>query len=161
MNLYTTVVSLTTANFRVLLQLEFFGKLSWTILLRCTLPLAIFHRFHSSVVLAAIWKNSYKTRLEWDWKEGPPHASTTVISIHSRFSNSNGAVGQGGGGGGGFLNGGVPSSSNPTGSTLHSHNQPPPPTTDTDAVLVSTPSSIPPSSFDQRSEHKVSLFSII
>ncbi|XP_042891325.1 proton channel OtopLc-like isoform X4 [Penaeus japonicus] len=45
-------------------QLEFFGDLPWTILLRCTLPLAIFHRFHSTVVLAAIWKNSYKTRIE-------------------------------------------------------------------------------------------------
>ncbi|CAL4060218.1 unnamed protein product, partial [Meganyctiphanes norvegica] len=45
-------------------QLEFFGELPWTILLRCTLPLAIFHRFHSTVVLAAIWKNSYKTRIE-------------------------------------------------------------------------------------------------
>lgn len=46
------------------LQLEFFGKLAWTILLRCTIPLAIFHRFHSTVVLAAIWKNSYKSRIE-------------------------------------------------------------------------------------------------
>ncbi|XP_076056135.1 uncharacterized protein LOC143034090 isoform X4 [Oratosquilla oratoria] len=45
-------------------QLDFFGLLPWTILLRCTLPLAIFHRFHSTVVLAAIWKNSYKTRIE-------------------------------------------------------------------------------------------------
>ncbi|XP_071527915.1 uncharacterized protein OtopLa isoform X4 [Panulirus ornatus] len=45
-------------------QLDFFGDLPWTILLRCTLPLAIFHRFHSTVVLAAIWKNSYKTRIE-------------------------------------------------------------------------------------------------
>ncbi|XP_047739391.1 proton channel OtopLc isoform X8 [Hyalella azteca] len=45
-------------------QLEFFGKLAWTILLRCTIPLAIFHRFHSTVVLAAIWKNSYKSRIE-------------------------------------------------------------------------------------------------
>uniref|UniRef100_A0A6A7FUC1 Otopetrin-2-like isoform X9 n=1 Tax=Hirondellea gigas TaxID=1518452 RepID=A0A6A7FUC1_9CRUS len=45
-------------------QLEFFGQLAWTILLRCTIPLAIFHRFHCTVVLAAIWKNSYKSRIE-------------------------------------------------------------------------------------------------
>jgi len=32
------------------------------VILRVTLPLAIFHRFHSAVVLAEVWKSSYKAR---------------------------------------------------------------------------------------------------
>ncbi|XP_015124928.1 proton channel OtopLc isoform X2 [Diachasma alloeum] len=45
-------------------QLDFYGYLSWTIVQRVTLPLCIFHRFHSAVTLAEIWKTSYKARLE-------------------------------------------------------------------------------------------------
>ncbi|XP_031339922.1 proton channel OtopLc isoform X6 [Photinus pyralis] len=45
-------------------QLEFYGFLAWAIVQRITLPLCIFHRFHSAVTLAEIWKMSYKARLE-------------------------------------------------------------------------------------------------
>ncbi|KAF2879143.1 hypothetical protein ILUMI_27029, partial [Ignelater luminosus] len=45
-------------------QLEFYGFLAWAIVQRVTLPLCIFHRFHSAVTLAEIWKTSYKARLE-------------------------------------------------------------------------------------------------
>nr|CAI5848713.1 unnamed protein product [Callosobruchus analis] len=45
-------------------QLEFYGFLAWAIVQRFTLPLCIFHRFHSAVTLAEIWKTSYKARLE-------------------------------------------------------------------------------------------------
>jgi len=43
-------------------QLDFYGPLNWAVILRVTLPLAIFHRFHSAVVLAEVWKSSYKAR---------------------------------------------------------------------------------------------------
>ncbi|PAV65571.1 hypothetical protein WR25_12274 [Diploscapter pachys] len=39
--------------------IDFYGKRSWVILVRCFSPLTIFFRFHSSVVLAEIWKNVY------------------------------------------------------------------------------------------------------
>ncbi|EZA50599.1 Otopetrin-2 [Ooceraea biroi] len=45
-------------------QLDFYGFLAWAIVQRVTLPLCIFHRFHSAVTLAEIWKTSYKARLE-------------------------------------------------------------------------------------------------
>ncbi|XP_043208165.1 proton channel OtopLc-like isoform X9 [Amphibalanus amphitrite] len=45
-------------------QLNFYGPLHWAVLLRVTLPLAIFHRFHSAVVLAEVWKSSYKARAD-------------------------------------------------------------------------------------------------
>ncbi|XP_076273738.1 proton channel otopetrin-like a isoform X16 [Rhynchophorus ferrugineus] len=45
-------------------QKQFYGFLSWAIIQRITLPLCIFHRFHSAVTLAEIWKTSYKARLE-------------------------------------------------------------------------------------------------
>ncbi|KDR13181.1 Otopetrin-3 [Zootermopsis nevadensis] len=45
-------------------QLDFYGFLAWVIVQRVTLPLCIFHRFHSAVTLAEIWKTSYKARLE-------------------------------------------------------------------------------------------------
>ena len=48
-------------------QLEFFGFAAWTVIQRVTLPLCIFFRFHSTVILTDIWKNSYKTKLcDWD-----------------------------------------------------------------------------------------------
>ncbi|XP_065159977.1 proton channel OtopLc isoform X9 [Atheta coriaria] len=46
------------------IQLEFYGFLTWALIQRLTLPLCIFHRFHSAVTLAEIWKTSYKARLE-------------------------------------------------------------------------------------------------
>ncbi|XP_025159847.1 proton channel OtopLc isoform X3 [Harpegnathos saltator] len=45
-------------------QLDFYGFLAWAIVQRVTLPLCIFHRFHSAVTFAEIWKTSYKARLE-------------------------------------------------------------------------------------------------
>ncbi|XP_062137742.1 proton channel OtopLc isoform X14 [Drosophila sulfurigaster albostrigata] len=45
-------------------QLEFYGFVPWSIIQRITLPLCIFHRFHSAVTLAEIWKTTYKARLE-------------------------------------------------------------------------------------------------
>lgn len=45
-------------------QTTFYGFLTWAIIQRVTLPLCIFHRFHSAVTLAEIWKTSYKARLE-------------------------------------------------------------------------------------------------
>ncbi|CAH1127289.1 unnamed protein product [Ceutorhynchus assimilis] len=45
-------------------QKKFYGFLTWAIVQRITLPLCIFHRFHSAVTLAEIWKTSYKARLE-------------------------------------------------------------------------------------------------
>ena len=45
-------------------QLDFYGALHWAVMLRVTLPLAIFHRCHSAVVLAEVWKSSYKARAD-------------------------------------------------------------------------------------------------
>ncbi|KAG6448048.1 hypothetical protein O3G_MSEX005308 [Manduca sexta] len=45
-------------------QLDFYGFVAWSLVQRFTLPLCIFHRFHSAVTLAEIWKTSYKARLE-------------------------------------------------------------------------------------------------
>ncbi|XP_047989012.1 proton channel OtopLc isoform X8 [Leguminivora glycinivorella] len=45
-------------------QLDFYGYVAWSLVQRFTLPLCIFHRFHSAVTLAEIWKTSYKARLE-------------------------------------------------------------------------------------------------
>uniref|UniRef100_A0AAR5PTK5 Otopetrin n=1 Tax=Dendroctonus ponderosae TaxID=77166 RepID=A0AAR5PTK5_DENPD len=45
-------------------QKNFYGFLTWAIVQHLTLPLCIFHRFHSAVTLAEIWKTSYKARLE-------------------------------------------------------------------------------------------------
>jgi len=44
-------------------QIEFFGHQPWVIIQKLSLPLCIFFRFLSTVALAEIWKNSYKTKL--------------------------------------------------------------------------------------------------
>eukprot|EP00090_Calanus_glacialis_P046669 TRINITY_DN9275_c0_g1_i2.p1 TRINITY_DN9275_c0_g1~~TRINITY_DN9275_c0_g1_i2.p1 ORF type:complete len:884 (-),score=100.29 TRINITY_DN9275_c0_g1_i2:461-2989(-) len=44
-------------------QIEFFGYQPWVIIQKLALPLCIFFRFHSTVALAEIWKNTYKTKL--------------------------------------------------------------------------------------------------
>lgn len=44
------------------IQLEFFGLLAWGVISRISLPLMIFYRFHSCVVLVEIWKNTYRTK---------------------------------------------------------------------------------------------------
>ena len=44
------------------IQLEFYGLLAWGVISRISLPLMIFYRFHSCVVLVEIWKNTYRTK---------------------------------------------------------------------------------------------------
>jgi surface polysaccharide O-acyltransferase-like enzyme len=44
-------------------QRNFYGFGAWAVIHRLLLPLCIFFRFHSTVILADIWKNSYKTKL--------------------------------------------------------------------------------------------------
>ena len=50
------------ANFNIwylfILQLRFYGFYAWSMIQRICLPLRIFFRFHSSVILVEIWKNS-------------------------------------------------------------------------------------------------------
>ncbi|XP_064482142.1 proton channel OtopLc-like isoform X4 [Ornithodoros turicata] len=41
-------------------QLGFYGFMAWTVIIRASLPLSIFYRFHSSVTFAEVWKNSYR-----------------------------------------------------------------------------------------------------
>lgn len=41
-------------------QLGFYGFMAWTVIVRTTLPLSIFFRFHSFITFAEVWKNSYK-----------------------------------------------------------------------------------------------------
>lgn len=41
-------------------QLGFYGFMAWTVIVRASLPLSIFYRFHSSVTFAEVWKNSYR-----------------------------------------------------------------------------------------------------
>ncbi|XP_023324548.1 uncharacterized protein LOC111698436 isoform X2 [Eurytemora carolleeae] len=40
---------------------EYFGRYAWVIIQRVTLPLCIFFRFHSTILLIDAWKNNYKT----------------------------------------------------------------------------------------------------
>lgn len=44
------------------LQLEFFGLWPWIIIMNVSMPLTIFYRFHSTVVLCEIWKRCYKVK---------------------------------------------------------------------------------------------------
>ncbi|XP_043199848.1 proton channel OtopLc-like isoform X2 [Amphibalanus amphitrite] len=44
------------------MQFNYYGFLAWGIISRISLPLMIFYRFHQSVILVEIWKNTYKTR---------------------------------------------------------------------------------------------------
>ncbi|KFB37962.1 AGAP013356-PA-like protein [Anopheles sinensis] len=49
------------ASFRPLIM-GFYGAGAWSIIAHVSMPLAIFYRFHSSICLFEIWKNSYKAR---------------------------------------------------------------------------------------------------
>lgn len=42
--------------------MEFYGFLPWSIITHISTPLAIFHRFHSTVCLASIWLDAYKIK---------------------------------------------------------------------------------------------------
>ncbi|RWS12618.1 otopetrin-2-like protein [Dinothrombium tinctorium] len=41
-------------------QLGVYGFTTWALIVRITLPLSIFYRFHSAITFAEVWKNSYK-----------------------------------------------------------------------------------------------------
>lgn len=41
-------------------QLRIYGFSTWALIVRITLPLSIFYRFHSAITFAEVWKNSYK-----------------------------------------------------------------------------------------------------
>lgn len=43
---------------------QFYGRENWVYLIRTFTPLTIFYRFHSSVCLAEIWKNTYAERIK-------------------------------------------------------------------------------------------------
>ena len=40
--------------------MEFYGFMPWIIIQRITLPLCVFFRFHSTVVLSELWKQCYR-----------------------------------------------------------------------------------------------------
>ena len=42
-----------------IVESEFYGFLSWVIIQRVTLPMAVFFRFHSCVVSIDLWKEVY------------------------------------------------------------------------------------------------------
>ena len=44
--------------------MDFYGKMPWILIQRITLPLCVFFRFHSTVVLSELWKNSYRWQNE-------------------------------------------------------------------------------------------------
>ena len=65
------------------IQLGFYGLLAWGVISRISLPLMIFYRFHSCVVLVEIWKNTYRTKESlWRW-QGPTVSQVLLIFIHS------------------------------------------------------------------------------
>lgn len=43
-------------------HVEFFGMWAWAIITHCSMPLAIFYRFHSTICLFDIWKSAYKNK---------------------------------------------------------------------------------------------------
>ncbi|XP_029708389.1 proton channel OtopLc isoform X2 [Aedes albopictus] len=53
----------TNASFRPTLM-KFYGIWAWTIITHISMPLAIFYRFHSTICLFEVWKNTYKVRYE-------------------------------------------------------------------------------------------------
>ncbi|XP_052900290.1 proton channel OtopLc-like [Anopheles moucheti] len=54
------------ASFRPLVM-GFYGAAAWSIIAHISMPLAIFYRFHSTICLFEIWKNSYKARYNEPW----------------------------------------------------------------------------------------------
>ena len=49
-----------------LIQSDFYGLMPWIIIQRTTLPLAVFFRFHSSVISIELWKGVYARNEESD-----------------------------------------------------------------------------------------------
>ncbi|XP_035788730.1 proton channel OtopLc-like isoform X1 [Anopheles albimanus] len=46
--------------------MQFYGAGAWAIIAHVSMPLAIFYRFHSTICLFEIWKNTYKARYQTD-----------------------------------------------------------------------------------------------
>lgn len=66
-------------------QLSVFGFTTWSLVLRITLPLSIFYRFHSAITFAEVWKNSYKPGYYWTWPiehKSPKRVYTETFKIH-------------------------------------------------------------------------------
>ena len=59
------------------IEAEFYGFFSWVIIQRVTLPMAIFFRFHSSVVSISLWKEVYRK-----------DELTEEINLHQDIGNS-------------------------------------------------------------------------
>ncbi|XP_050100657.1 proton channel OtopLc-like [Anopheles aquasalis] len=57
------------ASFRPLVM-QFYGAGAWSIIAHVSMPLAIFYRFHSTICLFEIWKNTYKARYQTDAGRG-------------------------------------------------------------------------------------------
>ncbi|XP_058823924.1 proton channel OtopLc-like [Topomyia yanbarensis] len=53
----------TNASFRPTLM-NFYGVWAWTIITHLSMPLAIFYRFHSTICLFEVWKNTFKVRYD-------------------------------------------------------------------------------------------------
>ena len=67
------------------IQLKFYGLLAWGVISRISLPLMIFYRFHSCVVLVEIWKNTYRTKEAlWRW-QGPTVSQVCFSKLNSMF----------------------------------------------------------------------------
>lgn len=52
---------------------EFYGFMSWVLIQRVTLPLAVFFRFHSAVVSIELWKEVYASKPEDEAGERQNH----------------------------------------------------------------------------------------
>ena len=61
------------------IQLNFYGLLAWGVISRISLPLMIFYRFHSCVVLVEIWKNTYRTKEALWGRLGPTVSQVSLI----------------------------------------------------------------------------------
>ena len=61
---YSKYFKISYLRFSLQVQRDFYGFITWALIQRITLPLCIFHRFHSAVTLAEVWKTTYKARLE-------------------------------------------------------------------------------------------------
>lgn len=63
-NIVLWLVELFTAQKHVAsqMQLEFYGKLPWGVFTRVAVPLIVFYRFHSSVVLMEAWRKAYRIK---------------------------------------------------------------------------------------------------
>jgi hypothetical protein len=74
-------------------QIEYYGTLTWLLLLNLNLPLLLFFRFHSSVCLADVWHTAYTSPVHNSVHGGDGDAATkhsTVNGSSSAARNGNG-----------------------------------------------------------------------